>query len=389
MTHLLLAVIYLSFCSLGFPYSLLGSAWPTMYVQFGVPVSYMGVISTTISIFSVLAGLLNERLTKKFNTWLVTTVSMTLTAIGFFGFSVSRSFWLLFALSIPYGFGVGGIDASLNNYAVQHFSSRYTTWMHCMWGLGASIGPAVMGYALTGGQGGQMGYRYISLIQLALAAMLVFSLPLWKKNAAPAGGQKKSALSLRQVIAIPGAWRAMLFCFSYCTLEQTTSLWAATYLVQHCGVTAEAAAGYASLFFIGLTAGRIASGFAAARFSDAQMLRTGLAVVLCAVIALLLPLGRTAALASLVLLGLGCAPVYPSFMHATPGHFGREKAKAVVGVQLSCAYLGNAVMPTIFGVIVNHIGVTVFPLYLMAALAVMVFMHETLARVQYTEKEGV
>ena len=191
------------------------------------------------------------------------------------------------------------------------------------------------------------------------------------------------------MIAIPGAWRAMLFCFSYCTLEQTTSLWAATYLVQHCGVTAEAAAGYASLFFIGLTAGRIASGFAAARFSDAQMLRTGLAVVLCAVIALLLPLGRTAALASLVLLGLGCAPVYPSFMHATPGHFGREKAKAVVGVQLSCAYLGNAVMPTIFGLIVSRIGVTVFPLYLMAALAVMVVMHETLARVQYTEKEGV
>lgn len=385
MTHLLLAVIYLSFCSLGFPYSLLGSAWPTMYVQFGVPVSYMGVISTTISAFSVLAGLLNERLTKRFNTWLVTTVSMALTAIGFFGFSVSRSFWLLFALSIPYGFGVGGIDASLNNYAVQHFSSRYTTWMHCMWGLGASVGPAVMSYALTGGQGWQMGYRYISLIQIALAAMLVFSLPLWKKNASPAGEQKKSALSLRQIVAIPGVWRAMLFCFSYCTLEQTTSLWAATYLVQHCGVTAEAAAGYTSLFFIGLTAGRVLSGFISARFTDAQMLRTGLCAVLCAVALLLLPLGQTAALCCLVLLGLGCAPVYPSFMHATSGHFGKEKAKAVVGVQLSCAYLGNAVMPTLFGVIANRTGVGIFPVYLLGALAVMFFMHETLERVKYTE----
>ena len=254
MIHLLLAVIYLSFISLGLPDSLLGAAWPSMYGEFGVPVSYAGIISMIISVGTVISSLQSDRLTRRFGTGKVTAVSVAMTAAALFGFSVSHSFWLLCLWAVPYGLGAGSVDASLNNYVALHYASRHMSWLHCMWGVGASLGPYIMSYALTNGQTWNMGYRYISILQIVLTAILLFSLPLWKKQSSP-GSEDGSdvsegkALSLRQIMGIAGAKEVMITFFCYCALEQTTGLWASSYLVLQNGLAADTAASFASLFF--------------------------------------------------------------------------------------------------------------------------------------------
>ena len=381
MVHLLLAVIYLSFISLGLPDSLLGSAWPLMYPELGVPVSYAGAISMTIALGTIVSSLMSDRLTHALGTGKVTAVSVGMTAVALLGFSLSHSYWQLLLWAIPYGLGAGSVDASLNNYVALHYASRHMSWLHCMWGVGASLGPYIMGYALTGGQGWAMGYRYIALLQIALTAILVFSLPLWKKRPAASTEEHDSkALSLGQVIAIPGAKAVMLTFFCYCAIEQTTGLWASSYLVLHKGIAEDTAARFASLFYLGITLGRAISGFLTLRLRDAQMTRLGEGIIFFGLLAMLLPLGNGAALAGLVLLGLGCAPVYPCIIHSTPDHFGADKSQAIIGVQMASAYVGTLAMPPLFGLIANHVTVALLPVYLVVIAVLMAGMHEVLCR---------
>ena len=382
MIHLLLAIIYLSFISLGLPDALLGAAWPSMYVEFGVPVSYAGVISVIISLGTVVSSLQSDRLTRRFGAGKVTAVSVGLTAAAIFGFSVSHSFWLLCLLAIPYGLGAGSVDAALNNYVALHFASRHMSWLHCMWGVGASLGPYIMGYALTGGRGWNMGYRYIAILQIALTAALFFSLPLWKKTAGAQNEETPAtpALKLGQIFRIPGVKSVMVTFFCYCALEQTAGLWASSYLVLQKGIPAETAAGYASLIFIGITIGRALSGFLTMKFSDSQMVRLGQGIVVLGLAALLVPLGETVALAGLVLIGLGCAPIYPCIIHATPARFGTDRSQAIIGVQMAVAYVGNCLMPPLFGVLASHFSASLYPFFLMGILTVMVLTHESLLR---------
>lgn len=384
MIMLLLGVIYLSFISLGLPDSLLGAVWPTMYVEFGVPVSYAGIISMIIAAGTIVSSLQSDRLTRRLGTGKVTALSVALTAAALFGFSVSRSFFALCLWAIPYGLGAGSVDASLNNYVALHYASRHMSWLHCMWGVGASVGPYIMGFALTRGQGWNLGYRYVAIIQIALTAILFFSLPLWKGRqdaAAEDGAKAEKALTLAQILRIPGAKEVMVTFFCYCALEQTAGLWASSYLVLHNGLTADKAASFASLFFIGITAGRALSGFLTLKFNDTQMIRLGEGVILIGVAALLLPLGETTSIIGLVLIGLGCAPVYPCIIHSTPAHFGAENSQAIIGVQMASAYIGTCMMPPLFGVIANSISVSLFPVYLLLILACMGAMHERLLRV--------
>lgn len=383
MIHLLLAVIYLSFISLGLPDSLLGSAWPSMYQGFGVPVSYSGMIFFLISLGTVISSLQSDRLTRKLGAGKVTAVSVAMTAAALFGFSVSNSFWMLCLWAIPYGLGAGSVDAALNNYVALHFASRHMSWLHCMWGLGASIGPYIMGCALTRWESWHLGYRIISVLQLALTAVIVLSLPLWKGTAQPEKREQSpppQALTLRQIISLPGVKAVMVTFFCYCALEQTTGLWASSYLALHKGVAPETAASFASLFFLGITAGRALSGFLTMRLSDSRMVRLGQGIIAVGLAAFLLPLGEYAALAGLILIGLGCAPIYPSIIHATPTHFGADKSQAIIGVQMASAYVGNCLMPPLFGLIANHITVSLFPFYLLVILIVMILMHETLLK---------
>ncbi len=381
MLHLLLAVIYLSFISLGLPDSLLGSAWPSMYGGFGVPVSYAGAVSMIIAVGTVVSSLQSDRLTRRWGAGRVTAASVGITAAAMFGFSASHCFWMLCLWAVPYGLGAGSVDAALNNYVALHYASRHMSWLHCMWGVGASVGPYIMGYALAGPGGWNQGYRLIALLQTALTAVLLLSLPLWKR---PAGQLAKEsagpALSLGQILRIPGAKAVMATFFCYCAVEQTAGLWASSYLVLQKGVPAGTAARFASLFFIGITAGRALSGFLTLKLNDRQMVRLGEGVIGLGVAALLLPLGGQAALAGLILVGLGCAPIYPCLIHSTPDHFGSENSQAVIGVQMASAYVGICLMPPLFGLIANHITAALFPFYLLAILVLMALAHEALLK---------
>lgn len=389
MTQLLLAIIYLAFISLGLPDSLLGSAWPTMYQQFGVPISYAGIISMIISAGTIVSSLQSDRLTKKLGTGKVTAISVAATAVALFGFSFSHSFWALCLWAIPYGLGAGSVDASLNNYVALHYESRHMSWLHCMWGVGATAGPYIMGIALSMGQGWNMGYRYIGIIQVILTSVLIFNLPLWKGRTEeteveelqtdPAENGKK-VLSVREILKISGAREVMLCFFCYCALEQTAGLWASSYLTLHKGVSSEMAAIFASLFYIGITVGRAISGFITMKLNDIQMIRLGQGIIVAGIVAMILPGSNILAMAGLVLIGLGCAPIYPCVIHSTPAHFGADKSQAIIGVQMAFAYIGTMLMPPLFGMIARGISVALLPFYLFAILVVMIIMHELLTK---------
>ena len=382
MVHILLAVIYLSFISLGLPDALLGSAWPTIYPQFQVPVSWAGVIFVIISAGTVVSSLMSDRLTRKLGAGKVTALSVAMTAAALFGFSSSSSFWMLCLWAIPYGLGAGSVDAALNNYVALHYASRHMSWLHCMWGLGASAGPYIMGYVLAGGGYWGTGYRCIGILQVVLTAVLVLSLPLWKGGGETEADtiQDTKPLTLGQIVKIPGAKEVMVMFFCYCALEQTTGLWASSYLVLHKGVDSKTAASFASMFFVGITLGRALNGFLTLKWGDARLIRMGQGIVCLGILILLLPFGANVSLAALILIGVGCAPIYPCVIHSTPDHFGPDKSQAIIGVQMASAYIGNCIMPPIFGLIADHIHVALLPVYLLAILVTMVVMHEGLLR---------
>ena len=384
MVHLLLAIIYLAFISLGLPDALLGAAWPSMYPQFDVPVSYAGIISMIIALGTVVSSLQSDRLTKKLGTGKVTALSVLMTAMALFGFATSHSFGMLCLWAIPYGLGAGSVDASLNNYVALHYESRHMSWLHCMWGIGASAGPYIMGYALTAGWGWNSGYHIIAVLQIVLTAILLCSLPLWKQRPAEVlqdgKVQNVKALSIREVLKLAGAREILVCFFCYCALEQTTGLWASSYLTLHKGVSADTAASFASMFYLGITVGRALSGFLTMKLNDVQMIRLGEVIIGIGVLVMLLPFGQRLSLTGLILIGLGCAPVYPCVIHSTPAHFGAEKSQAIIGIQMACAYVGTCLMPPVFGLIANHITVALLPVYLLIILVLMVIMHELLCK---------
>lgn len=388
MVNLLLAVIYLAFISLGLPDALLGAAWPTMYRQFDVPVSFAGGVSMVISAGTVVSSLLSDRLTLRFGTGRVTAVSVGMTALALLGFSFAPNYWALLLIAIPYGLGAGGVDAALNNYVAVHYESRHMSWLHCMWGIGASLGPYVMGFALSNGQGWPWGYRYIGILQVVLTAILLLSLPMWKGRVASAGpsgegGGPRKPLTLRQIVAIPGAKEIFVMFFCYSAVETTSGLWASSYMVLGHGIDAVTAASWASLFYAGITVGRFLSGFMTMRFDDPTMIRIGQATVAIGVIAMLLPLpSNVGVIIGLIVIGLGCAPIYPCIIHSTPAYFGEDKSQAIVGVQMASAYVGSMLMPPVFGLIANHVGIALFPVFLGVFLVLMVVMHERLRRVR-------
>lgn len=382
MFQLLLAVIYLSFISLGLPDSLLGSAWPTIYSELKVPISFAGIISMIISIGTIISSLQSDRLTRKLGTGKVTAISVAITATALFGFSISHSFLSLCLWAIPYGLGAGSVDASLNNYVALNYKSRHMSWLHCMWGVGATLGPYIMGYALNQGMAWNSGYRIIAILQIILTSVLIFSLPLWKKRSDTISDNgdniTSKPLSFKEIIKIPGAKEVMLCFFCYCALEQTTGLWASSYLTLYKGISADTAASFAGIFFIGITIGRALSGFITMKLNDMQMIKMGQLIIGLGVITLLLPLGKFVSLIGLILIGLGCAPIYPCIIHSTPSHFGADKSQAIIGVQMASAYVGTCIMPPIFGLIANHITVSLFPIYLLIILIFMIVMYELL-----------
>lgn len=386
MTTLLLIIIYFAFISLGLPDSLLGSIWPIAHRELDVPLAWSGPIFMIISLGTVVSSLFSDRLTRRLGAGLVTVLSVALTAFALFGFGISTSYWMLCLWAVPYGLGAGSIDAALNNYVALHFRSRHMSWLHCMWGIGASTGPYIMNMILTRGGTWHQGYQTISLIQLILTAVVMLSLPLWKKQRLVSDANTTNsnspshALSLREIFALRGAKEVMITFFAYCALEQTAGLWASSYLSNFRGINPVTAAGYASLFYLGITGGRAISGFITFLLNDSQMIRLGQGIAALGLLLLLFAPIDALSLAGLVIIGLGCAPIYPSIIHSTPAHFGTDKSQAVIGVQMASAYLGNVFMPPLFGLIARYTSIALYPVYLILLLILMIIMHERLCK---------
>ncbi len=382
MYSLLLAVIYAAFVSLGLPDSLLGSAWPVMQKEFGVPTSYAGCVSMIIAAGTVVSSLLSDRLTKRLGAGKVTAISVLMTAAALLGFSLSGAFPLLCLWAVPYGLGAGAVDAALNNFVALHYKARHMSWLHCFWGVGAAIGPYIMGSCLTGGLPWQSGYRIISIFQFVLTALLFLSLPLWKQKTSARQETEEASrkvLSLPRILKIPGVPFMLTAFFCYSAVEQTSVLWASSYLVQFRGVEPNLAAGFASLFVGGITVGRLISGFISEKLGDKNMIRLGVGVILGGCVMILLPLEFDGlALAGLVLVGIGCAPTYPAIIHSTPANFGKENSQAVIGVQMAAAYIGTTLTPPLFGLIAQHIHIGLYPVYILLFTLLMFFMSERL-----------
>ena len=381
MGSLLLALIYICFISLGLPDSLLGSAWPVLHKEISVPVSFAGIISMTIFLGTILSSLFSDKLLRKFGAGKVTAVSIAMTAVALFGFSVSNRFWMLVLCAIPYGLGAGGVDAILNNYVALHFKAQHMSWLHCMWGVGASISPYIMSFALVSLNGWSYGYLIVSIIQIVLSVGIFASIPLWRKGSAESSETVETkALSFKEIFAIKGAVPCFFAFFAYCSLELTTSLWASSYLVQKWEFSPEVAAGFASLFYIGITLGRFANGFLAMKLSDRFLIRMGLAIITVGIALLFLPFHSTFALVGFVVVGLGCAPIYPCIIHMTPSVFGQDKSQAMIGVQMAFAYTGFLIMPSLFGVIADYVSISLLPAFILVLLAVMAVMHELVVK---------
>lgn len=383
MFSFLLAIIYIAFISLGLPDSLLGAAWPVMQPQLNVPMSYAGVITMIIAGGTIISSLASDKMTRKLGAGGVTAISVLMTAVALFGFSVSNSFVWLCIWSVPYGLGAGAVDAALNNYVALHYESRHMSWLHCFWGVGAAISPYIMSGCLTGGFGWQSGYRTVGIIQIILTVILFISLPLWKKRT---GGEIMSENSEKPVgiigaIKINGVAMALMTFFAYCAFEQTAGLWASSYLVQHRRIDETSAAMFASLFYLGITLGRFLCGFVADKFGDKTLVRTGISVAALGAAMIALPINvNMLPLIGLVIAGFGCAPIYPAIIHSTPTNFGKENSQAIIGIQMAAAYVGTTFMPPLFGAIASAVGIWLYPLYLLLFAAIMLAASELMNR---------
>lgn len=379
MFSLLLALIYVSFISLGLPDSLLGSAWPQMQESLGVSLSLGGVISFLITASTILSSLMSHQVIQRFGTGAVTMCSVALTALALFGFSLSNSFFALCLWAIPYGLGAGSVDAALNNFIALHCKAKHMSWLHCFWGIGATGGPYIMGLCMSRGMGWQAGYRTISFLQMALTLILLLSLPLWKKQELPLSGGETVRPQTPQwgkLLKRPGVKAALTAFFFYSALELTTGLWGSSYMVAVRGISAETAAKWISLFYLGITAGRFFSGFLTLRFSDDAMVRLGEITAIVGILLILLPLHNLFLCLGLILTGLGCAPIYPSLLHATPQRFGKSLSQSLMGTQMAISYLGSTTMPPVSGFLSEKISMGLYPVLLLVFALMLTILTE-------------
>ena len=385
MYSFLLALIYLAFISLGLPDSLLGAGWPVMHTELGVSVSFMGIISMVISGGTIVSSLLSDKLTNKFGTRTVTVTSVLLTVAALFGFSFSGSFSMLIIFAVPYGLGAGAIDAALNNYVALHYKAKHMSWLHCFWGVGAIISPFIMSFALKN-LNWNSGYRIVGFIQLAIALLLLVTLPVWKINKTESTADTKRG-GLTAALKIKGVPFLLIGFFAYCAAEATAMYWASTYFTEVKGISGDRAASFAALFYIGITLGRFASGFITERLGDRRMILLGTGILACGIMILLIPVrSYMTAFAAFLVIGFGCAPIYPCIIHSTPANFGAENSGAIIGIQMASAYVGSTFIPPLFGLFGNAVGFSVMPVYLLAFFALMIIMTEATFRI--TGKPG-
>ena len=369
MTILLLIIIYLSFISLGLPDSLFGSSWPLLHELFNVPISYAGFVTITISLGTIISSIFSDKLTSRFGAGKVTAISVLMTSIALIGFSLSNSLIMMILFAIPLGLGAGAVDAALNNYVALHFASKHMNWLHCFWGVGASISPYIMSFWISQDNKWENGYLTVGIIQLIITIFLFISLPLWKKNKIKENVTNDDeiikAKPLKQVFRLPGVFYVLFAFLAYCAIETCVFAWTSSYLVLGKDFTIEIAAKYSSLFYLGMTISRFLSGFISDKLKDKNMIRLGYIIIFLGILLILIPFSnRYCCLLGLFLLGIGCGPIYPSIIHSTPNTFGKENSQAVIGIQMAFAYFGSTFSAPLFGIIANHISIKLFPLFL-------------------------
>ncbi len=381
----LLTLIYVSFISLGLPDSLLGSAWPSMLGEIAVPVWGAGLLQMATSLCTILSSLNCARLIRRFGTGRLTAYSTGLTALALLGFSFAPGYVWLLLMAVPLGLGAGAVDAAINNYVAQHCEPRHMNWLHCFWGVGTVVSPLILSAALSAGLKWRWGYRAVFALQMTLCIVMLLTLGLWKRGNVEEEEKRAKALSVRQVLALPGAKAGMVNFLCYCGAEQTFMLWSATYLVMARGMDEVRAASLASIFFVGMTLGRGVSGFMTMRFTPRQMVRIGQTILFVGCVLLLLPAGVTV-IPGLLLCGLGCAPIYPNIVQDTPRNFGAENSQAVIGVQMAFAYCGSLFMPTVFAFLADTVGYALMPVFALALLAAMIVLFGVQAKIVDRQK---
>ena len=370
---IILALIYLAFISLGLPDPLLGSSWPIMSVEFGAPIESAGIISFIISIGTIISSLLAHRVIRRFGTGKVTVVSVAMTAVSLLGFSLSGSFIWLTLFAIPLGLGAGAIDSGLNEFVAEHYEARHMNWLHSFWGLGAMLGPVLISALIQLGYNWRSGYLSISVIQFLLAALLMFSLPMWKKYEHSSiehehtdnERHKNSVIGLFAPLKTKGAIFAMIAFFLYTSIESSVSLWGTSYLVNVKNLPPERAAGWGALFFLGITVGRMLSGFISIKLSTEQLIRLGCILLLVGIVLLILPLPVIFTIIAFILIGLGLAPIFPSMLHQTPVYFGKYDPQATMGLQMAFAYTGTTLIPPLAGKLFSFASFSFMPYVLL------------------------
>lgn len=388
---LLLIIIYVSFIGLGLPDGILGSAWPIMHKDLLAHVDYAGYISMLIAVGTTISSVNSERILRRLGTAKLVVISTALTAVSLFAFSFAPNVWVLFLLAIPYGLGAGSIDAALNSYVALNYRSHHMSWLHCFWGVGASLGPYIMGTVLLSGGSWNRGYRVIGSIQLVIVTILLFSLPIWKRArqnesanipSEDSDGQSPARHKIKDILALPAVKYSLLSFFAYIGVETTTFLWFSSFLVIGKGVSPELAAAFASVFFVGMTAGRGMNGFLTFKFSDKQLIRGGYLLIAFGILILIAPGPSWLAIAGVALVGLGCAPIYPCVIHQTPEVFGKHLVHAVVGLQMAAAYMGGIIFPPVFGLLARNVDMRLFPYYIGVIFLLMVFSYERVLKIK-------
>lgn len=380
---ILLIIIYLAFISLGLPDAILGSAWPMIHQDLNVSISSAGIATMIISGGTIISSLFSEKLIRRFGTGKVTTLSVMLTAAGLIGIYFSPSFIWICLLGVPLGLGAGAVDSALNNFVALHYEAKHMNWLHCFWGIGATAGPFIMSLFLLKENGWRMGYMTIGIIQAILVLCLFTSLPLWKKFESEPNPavESQSAIKITTLLKQPGARPALLAFFCYCAVELTTGLWGSSFLVVSKGLSTETAAKWISLYYLGITVGRFLAGFIAMRLDNQKMIRLGQILCIAGAICLLIPISTTFQLVGLILIGLGCAPIYPAMLHETPNRFGKELSQSIMGIQMATAYVGSTFMPPLFGLLAKLTGFTVLPFFLLILIVIMLLASERVSQI--------
>ncbi len=374
MTALLL-IIYLAFISLGLPDSMLGAAWPLMQNELGLPLSGAGLVSLIVTSGTIISSLLTGKLIKKLGTGLLTLLSVAVTALALLAYSFTQNYlWLCF-FALPLGLGAGAVDAALNDFVARHYSSRHMSWLHAFWGIGATSGPLLMAWMIALSNHWQNGYSLVSFVQFFLVALLALTLSLWKKSEPIQQNDSQEQHYQTPLFQIPGILPNLLAFFAYCALELSAGLWFASYLVQIRKVTPQTASAWAASYYFGIMLGRVINGFLTARFSSKTLIRAGQASILMGILLLFLP-GQIISLIALLMVGMGCAPIYPSMLHETPTRFGQENSSRLMGIQMASAYLGLTLMPPLLGLIATRSSLAIFPFALLFLLLLMFFSSE-------------